>query len=81
MRGPQVEPAAGLPDEVRIYEVGPRDGLQNEPTVVPAAVIGRVHRRLAAAGLPVIRRRPPFVPPSWVPAAVRRRRGARAARP
>ena len=66
MRGPQVEPAVGLPDEVRIYEVGPRDGLQNEPTVVPAAVKAEFIRRLAAAGLPVIETTS-FVPPSWVP--------------
>lgn len=66
MRGPQVEPAAGLPDEVRIYEVGPRDGLQNESSVVPAAVKAEFIRRLAAAGLPVIETTS-FVPPSWVP--------------
>lgn len=66
MRGPQVEPAVGLPDEVRIYEVGPRDGLQNEPSVVPAAVKAEFIRRLAAAGLPVIETTS-FVPPSWVP--------------
>lgn len=66
MRGPQVEPAAGLPDEVRIYEVGPRDGLQNESSVVPAAVKAEFVRRLAAAGLPVIETTS-FVPPSWVP--------------
>lgn len=66
MRGPQVELAAGLPDEVRIYEVGPRDGLQNESSVVPAAVKAEFVRRLAAAGLPVIETTS-FVPPSWVP--------------
>lgn len=66
MRGPQVELAAGLPDEVRIYEVGPRDGLQNESSVVPAAVKAEFIRRLAAAGLPVIETTS-FVPPSWVP--------------
>ena len=27
-----------LPTRVRIVEVGPRDGLQNEPAIVPAAV-------------------------------------------
>ena len=30
MRGPQVEAATGLPARVTVYEVGPRDGLQNE---------------------------------------------------
>jgi hydroxymethylglutaryl-CoA lyase len=66
MRVPQVEPAAGLPGRVRIYEVGARDGLQNEAAVVPAAVKAELITRLAAAGLPVIETTS-FVPPTWVP--------------
>jgi hydroxymethylglutaryl-CoA lyase len=51
---------------VTIYEVGPRDGLQNEKAVVPAAVKAEFVRRLAAAGLDTIETTS-FVPPSWVP--------------
>jgi hydroxymethylglutaryl-CoA lyase len=66
MRAPQVEPASGLPAQVTIYEVGPRDGLQNEQAVVPATVKAEFVRRLAAAGLRTIETTS-FVPPSWVP--------------
>ncbi|WP_270886754.1 hydroxymethylglutaryl-CoA lyase [Pedococcus sp. 5OH_020] len=63
---PQREPDAELPDRVTIYEVGPRDGLQNEKSVVPAAVKAEFVRRLAAAGLETIETTS-FVPPTWVP--------------
>ena len=43
-RLPQREPATGLPERVTIYEVGPRDGLQNEKTVVPVEVKAKVVR-------------------------------------
>jgi hydroxymethylglutaryl-CoA lyase len=66
MRSPQVEVAAGLPESVTIYEVGPRDGLQNEKTVVPAATKVEFIRRLEAAGLGTIETTS-FVPASWVP--------------
>ena len=66
MRSPQVQTAAGLPSRVRIYEVGARDGLQNESTVVPAQAKAEFIRRLAAAGLPVIETTS-FVNPQWVP--------------
>ncbi len=66
MRTPQVEPAVGLPERVTIYEVGPRDGLQNEQTAVPAEVKVEFIRRLAAAGLPMIETTS-FVPAAWVP--------------
>jgi hydroxymethylglutaryl-CoA lyase len=65
MRSPQVEAASGLPEQVTIYEVGPRDGLQNEKTVVPAATKVEFIRRLEAAGLGPDgrgRRRPALVP-------------------
>jgi hydroxymethylglutaryl-CoA lyase len=66
MRTPQVEPAEGLPSRVTVYEVGPRDGLQNEKTVVPVEVKAEFVRRLAAAGLSTIETTS-FVPPTWVP--------------
>lgn len=55
-----------LPERVKIVEVGPRDGLQNEPTPVPAAVKVDLIRRLAGAGLPVVEAGA-FVSPRWVP--------------
>jgi hydroxymethylglutaryl-CoA lyase len=66
MRAPQVEPAAGLPERVTIYEVGPRDGLQNEKAVVPTGVKVELIRRLVAAGLPIVETTS-FVPAAWVP--------------
>ena len=55
-----------LPKQVRIVEVGPRDGLQNEKQVVPAAVKIELIERLAEAGLPAIEVTS-FVPARWVP--------------
>ena len=66
MPGPDVVRAKDLPERVRIYEVGPRDSLQNEPTVVPAATKAELIRRLAAAGLGTIETTS-FVSPRWVP--------------
>jgi hydroxymethylglutaryl-CoA lyase len=63
---PQLEPASGLPERVTIYEVGPRDGLQNEDTVLPAATKAEFVRRLEAAGLETIETTS-FVPAAWVP--------------
>ena len=40
--------------QVRVCDVGPRDGLQNEPDVLAPAVRAELVRRLAAAGLPRI---------------------------
>jgi hydroxymethylglutaryl-CoA lyase len=59
-------PLPGLPDKVTIYEVGPRDGLQNEKTVVPAHVKAEFVTRLAGAGLRTIETTS-FVHPKWVP--------------
>ena len=39
---------------VTIYEVGPRDGLQNEAGLVPTGDKAEFVRRLLAAGLPVV---------------------------
>jgi hydroxymethylglutaryl-CoA lyase len=53
-------------DAVTVYEVGPRDGLQNEPAPVPAGVKTELIERLAAAGLRAIEATS-FVHPGWVP--------------
>jgi len=66
MELPQVETLAGMPERITIYEVGPRDGLQNEKTVVPTSVKAEFIRRLAACGLDTIETTS-FVPPSWIP--------------
>ncbi len=72
-----------LPARVRIVEVGPRDGLQNEAQIVPAAIKIELIERLAAAGLPAVEATA-FVSPRWVPqmadaaqvlAGIRRRPG------
>lgn len=63
---PDVAPLPGLPAAVRIHEVGPRDGLQNESAIVPTPVKVEFIRRLAAAGLTTIEATS-FVSPSWVP--------------
>ncbi len=55
-----------VPDFVRIVEVGPRDGLQNEPGEVPTAVKVELIERLADAGLPAVEATA-FVSPKWVP--------------
>lgn len=63
---PQRAPMTGLPSSVTIYEVGPRDGLQNEKAVVPAQVKAEFVRRLVAAGLTTVETTS-FVSPRWVP--------------
>jgi len=55
-----------LPEKIKIVEVGPRDGLQNEPGQVPVAVKVELIDRLGAAGLSVIEAGS-FVSPKWVP--------------
>jgi hydroxymethylglutaryl-CoA lyase len=55
-----------FPRKVRIVEVGPRDGLQNEPQSVPATVKIELVHRLADAGLPAVEATA-FVSPKWVP--------------
>ena len=54
------------PGKVKIVEVGPRDGLQNESAIVPASVKIELVDRLARAGLPVVEAGS-FVSPRWVP--------------
>ena len=55
-----------LPHRVRLIDVGPRDGLQNEKQPVPAAVKVELVHRLQAAGLKEIEVTS-FVSPKWVP--------------
>ncbi|GGX19788.1 hydroxymethylglutaryl-CoA lyase [Streptomyces chryseus] len=63
---PMRVPAPGLPTRVRIHEVGARDGLQNEKTVVPTEVKAEFVHRLADAGLTTVEATS-FVHPEWVP--------------
>ncbi|GAB3036824.1 hydroxymethylglutaryl-CoA lyase [Oleiagrimonas citrea] len=55
-----------LPASVRIVEVGARDGLQNEKTIVPTATKIELIDRLSACGLQTIEATS-FVSPKWVP--------------
>lgn len=55
-----------LPKQVRVVEVAPRDGLQNEKQTVPAETKVRFIEMLADAGLPVVEPTS-FVSPKWVP--------------
>ena len=55
-----------FPEKVRIVEVGPRDGLQNEKDIVPTATKIEFIKRLAAADLRTIEATA-FVSPKWVP--------------
>ncbi|MDX1512526.1 MAG: hydroxymethylglutaryl-CoA lyase [Gammaproteobacteria bacterium] len=71
------------PESVRIVEVGPRDGLQNEPRTVETTVKIELIDRLSETGLATIEATA-FVSPKWVPqmgdnaavmAGIRRRAG------
>jgi len=73
------------PSQVRIVEVGARDGLQNEKTIVPAATKVELIDRLSDTGLATIEATS-FVSPKWVPqladaaevfTAIRRKPGVR----
>ncbi|MCB1574462.1 MAG: hydroxymethylglutaryl-CoA lyase, partial [Xanthomonadales bacterium] len=73
------------PASVRIVEVGPRDGLQNEKTIIPAATKVELIDRLSQTGLRTIEATS-FVSPKWVPqladaaevfAAIRKQPGIR----
>ena len=66
MRQPTVVTRTGLPDRVRIVEVGPRDGLQNESAVLGVQVKAEFVRRLLDAGLTTVETTS-FVHPRWVP--------------
>ena len=56
----------GLPKAVKIVEVGPRDGLQNEKQTISAEIKIDLVNRLTAAGFPNIEAAS-FVSPKWVP--------------
>ncbi|XP_023374873.1 hydroxymethylglutaryl-CoA lyase, mitochondrial isoform X2 [Otolemur garnettii] len=55
-----------FPKQVKIVEVGPRDGLQNEKNIVPTPVKIKLIDMLSETGLPVIEATS-FVSPKWVP--------------
>ena len=59
-------PIPDLPQRVTIYEVGARDGLQNESEIVPVEVKAELVRRLVASGLRAVELTS-FVHPRWVP--------------
>ena len=56
----------GLPARVRLVDVGPRDGLQNEKAIVPTEVKVALIEALAEAGVPSVEATS-FVSPKWVP--------------
>lgn len=56
----------GLPDRVTVVEVGPRDGLQNEKSIIPTAIKIAFIEALADAGLPVVEATS-FVSPKSIP--------------
>ena len=55
-----------LPSRVKLVDVGPRDGLQNEPQPVPAQIKIGLVQRLQEAGVMEIEVTS-FVSPKWVP--------------
>jgi hydroxymethylglutaryl-CoA lyase len=55
-----------FPDAVKIVEVGPRDGLQNESQIIPTAIKIDFINRLSETGLSVIEATS-FVSPKWIP--------------
>ncbi|HEY4137917.1 MAG TPA: hydroxymethylglutaryl-CoA lyase [Casimicrobiaceae bacterium] len=74
-----------LPNQVRLVDVGPRDGLQNEQASVPTDVKVALIDLLTEAGLPAVEATA-FVSPKWVPqmadasevmARIRRKHGVR----
>ncbi len=76
---------SGVPGKVRIVEVGPRDGLQNEKAIVPTPVKIELIDRLSDTGLQTIEATS-FVSPKWVPqladatdvyTAIRKKHGVR----
>ncbi|MEV6911819.1 hydroxymethylglutaryl-CoA lyase [Amycolatopsis sp. NPDC051071] len=62
----RVPSGAALPERVTIWEVGPRDGLQNEKSIVPVDVKLEFLGRLADSGLTTLEATS-FVSPKWVP--------------
>ncbi|CAI5458790.1 unnamed protein product [Closterium sp. Yama58-4] len=62
----RADPLQWLPRYVKVVEVGPRDGLQNEKQQVAVGVKVELIHRLMAAGLPVVEATS-FVSPKWIP--------------
>ena len=58
-----------MPKFVKIVEVGPRDGLQNEKDMVPTSVKVELIHRLVSSGLPVVEATS-FVSPTRVPQVI-----------
>lgn len=83
--GERLSSPKAYPERVTVYEVGPRDGLQNEKGVVPTEVKIRYIELLAEAGLPFVeatsfvspRAIPQLADASEVMSAIRRREGTR----
>ena len=73
-------PFANLPDRVSVYEVGPRDGLQNEPAAVGTVLKLRLVEALVDAGLRRIEITS-FVSPRWIPQLADADQLARSLRP
>ncbi|MBF6990789.1 hydroxymethylglutaryl-CoA lyase [Cupriavidus sp. IK-TO18] len=65
-RPPSPRLPEGLPTRVKVVEVGPRDGLQNERQYVPASIKVDLINRLGRSGLTAIESAS-FVSPKWVP--------------
>lgn len=74
-----------MAERLRIVEVGPRDGLQNEKNILPAAIKVQLIERLVEAGHSTVEATS-FVSPKWIPqladaaevfAAVRKQQGVR----
>ncbi|MDA9912841.1 hydroxymethylglutaryl-CoA lyase [Candidatus Nanopelagicales bacterium] len=63
---PEVAPQKGMPTEVTIWEVGARDGLQNEATALSTQTKVEFINRLSATGLAIVEATS-FVSPQWVP--------------
>lgn len=63
---PDMHPKPGMPTSVTVYEVGPRDGLQNEASLIPLDTKLEFIARLVAAGLRTVEATS-FVSPRWVP--------------
>ena len=61
-----MKPSPNLPQKVKIVEVGPRDGLQNEKEFVPIEIKVELINRLSQAGFPNIEAAS-FVSPKWIP--------------
>jgi hydroxymethylglutaryl-CoA lyase len=66
VKAPAEIPLLGLPARVTVYEVGARDGLQNEKALVPVEVKAEFVRRLLEAGHVAVETTS-FVSPQWVP--------------